>query len=594
MTGIDQSAVASVLGVQATFKDLRAGSVLYLPQRLAVSAQGESAVAFPTAKWTATSAAAAGAKYGWRSPIYHMLRQLMPANGDGVGSIQVDVLPLEDNASGAFATGTVTPSGTATEAFGARLRVSGVLSKEFVVRAGAVVVNDVLRLAGEACTEAIDLPMTVSYTYGTVVASALVGTGNGTLTALSVHTGSIPKPGAWILKNVSAVANGGVWSLTDPDGVVVEAALTQTVGASTATAFSNKGGLDFTVTDGSTDFALNATFTITVPATNLKLISAWKGVSANDLVIELIGDTTLGVTFAIVQPTGGLVNPAVDPAIAAIGSVWNTMLINGLNIEDTTALDAFQDFGELRWGPTVRRPLVCFTGNTAVTVEAATDICEDRQLDRVNCQIVAPGSVNLPCVVAARAVARIAKVANNVPAMSYQKQRLTGLIAGEDTDQWDATVRDQAVKLGSSTVEVADNVIQISDVVTFWRPTGEEPPGWRYVVNIVKVQNAIFNFDIEFQKQEWAAAPVVADEDPVTLPEAKKPKMFVAKANQILENLGAAALLANVAASKKLTTASLDSQNPNRVNLKPRFTVSSNANIIDIDMEFGYLFGTAA
>jgi phage tail sheath gpL-like len=590
---IDQSAVASVLGVSATFVDLREGNVAYLPQRVAVVAQGESSVAFSTEKWTATSAAAAGKKFGWRSPIYQILAQLLPANGDGLGTIPVDVFALEDDDDGVAATGTVTPSGTATEAFGARVRLGGVLSKEFVVPEGAVVLNELLRDIGAKCTESISLPGTVGYTYSTVTAGALVGTGNGTLTGLAVHSGKYPKPGAWVLENTATVANGGVWKLTDPDGVVAVTGITQTPGVGAVSAFTDKAGLDFTLTDGTTDFTVGAKFTITVPATNIKLISAWAGSSANDLVLELIpsGDSTFGVTFALVQPTGGLVNPEVDPAIGAFANVWETMVVNGLNIEDTTALDTFEDFGELRWGATVRRPLIVFTGNTLVDIEDATEVCSDRTLDRVNCQIAAPGSPNLPCVVAARAVARIAKVANNAPAVSYQKQRLTGLLPGLETEQWDGTVRDQAVKLGSSTIELANNVIQLADVVTPYRPEGEEPPGWRYVCNIVKVQNAIFNMDIEFSKQEWAAAPVVADEDSVTLPQAKKPKMFKAKANEILENLGNAAILANVADAKKKTTAVIGGAN--RVNVGMRFPLSANANIIDIDMEFGYLFPAA-
>ncbi len=594
---IDQSAVASVLGVSATFVDLRSGSILYLPQRIAIFAQGESAVSFSTDKWTATGVAATGTKFGFRSPIYHMLRQLLPANGDGVGTIPIDIFPLEDDDDGVAATGTVTPSGTMTEAAGYRIRGSGVLSKEFVLPVGALTgatLNNALRDMGAKCTEAIDFPATVSYTYGTVTAAALVGTGNGTLTALSVNVGSSPKPGAWTLVLNTVVANGGVWTLTDPDGVVISTTVTQTPGVGGVTAFDNVGGLDFTITDGTTDFGLGALFTITVPATNLKLVSAWKGVSANDLYIEIIGDTTLGGTFAIVQPTGGLVNPEVDAALARVGTVWNTMAINGLNIEDEVALDAYQVFGEARWGSTVRRPLVFFTGNTEVDVEDATAICSTRRDDRVNAQLVAPGSVNLPCVVAARQAGLIARQANNNPPTSYQKTQATGLVAGADALQWDATARDQAVKLGSSTVEVADDIVRISDVVTFYRPVGEEPPGFRKVVHIVRIQNAIFNTDIVFAKQEWAAAPVIADEDATTNPKAKQPKMFKAQMNDILANLGDAAIIKNVSAAKKLTTAVVNAQNPDRVDLKARFPLSSNADIINVDLEFGFFGGAAA
>lgn len=596
---IDNSAVASVLGVSADFVDLRSGSVLFLPQRILLIAQGESSVSFSNEKWTATGVAATGNRYGFRSPIYAMMRALLPANGDGVGTIPVDVVALSDDGSGVAATGTVTPSGTMTKAGAFRLRVSGVLTKEFVLPEGAIsgpALHNALRAMGNRCVEAIDLPMTVSYTYGSVTAGALTGTGNGTLTGLAVSAGKSPKPGVWTLKVNTAVANGGVWTLTDPDGVAVSTNITQTVGALTATAFTNAGGsgLDFTITDGATDFGLNATFLITVPATNLKLVSAWKGASANSLYIEVLGDMTLGASFGIAQPSGGLVNPTVDSALAKVGNVWETMAVNGLNIEDEVALDAYQAFGEARWSPLVRKPLVFFTGNTKTDVTAATAVCSTRRDDRVNAQLVAPGSPNLPCVVAARQAGLIARQANNNPPTSYQKTEATGIIAGSDALQWDYTTRDLAVKAGSSTVVVADEIVSISDVVTFYHPAGEEPPGFRKVVHIVRIQNAIFNTDIEFAKKEWAAAPIIADEDATTNENAKQPKSFKAKMNQILENLGDAAIIKNVAAAKKLTTAKQNAQNPDRVDLKARFPLSSNADIINVDLEFGFFGGAAA
>lgn len=588
MTGIDESAIASVLGVSVAYVGMLTGGARSLPQRIAVVAQGESAVSYSAAKWPATSAGAAGAKYGFRSPIYKIMQQLLPANGDGVGTIPIDIFPLEDDASGAVATGTVTPSGTATKASSARLRVSGVLTKPFVIPAGAVVLNNLLRVIGEACTETIDLPVTVGYTYGAVTASAITGTGNGTLTAPAVHTGRLPKPGAWTLTNTAAVVNGGVWSLTDPDGDVVVTGITQTVGVGAVSAFTDKAGLDFTLTDGTTDFGVGATFTLTVPATNLKLVSAWKGESANDLVIEFIGDTTLGVTFAIVQPTGGLVNPDVTSALNAFGTVWETLVINGLNIEDTTALDAYQAAGEARWDPVVMRPFVVFTGNTKVTLEDATAICQDREGDRVNSQLPAPGCVNLPCAVAAREAGLIARQANNDPATSYQTQQATGLIPGDDAVQWDPRTRDLAVNLGSSTVKVADDVVRISDVVTFYRPTGEQPPGFRKVVTIVKLQNCIFNTAIEFEKAKWAAAPVIADSDASRNENAKKPRDFKAEMNSILENLGDAALIKNVDVAKQQTTAKINEQNTDRVDVKAVFPMSSNADIINVELDFGF------
>ena len=150
-------------------------------------------------------------------------------------------------------------------------------------------------------------------------------------------------------------------------------------------------------------------------STRVDITSKWAGESANDLFIEIQGTTTAGVSFAITQPVGGLVNPDVDLALNQVGGVWETMILNCFNIDDTTTLDKFSTFGEGRWGALERKPLVSFTGNTATTVTAATVVPDARLTDRTNSQLVAPGSNTLPFVVAAGQLARIVVVANNNP-----------------------------------------------------------------------------------------------------------------------------------------------------------------------------------
>jgi hypothetical protein len=97
-----------------------------------------------------------------------------------------------------------------------------------------------------------------------VTASAVTGTGNGTVTAATVEPGVLtPKVGNWTLRATAAVANGGTFRLEDPDGAIVATGLQLTAGAGVATVFE-VGGLRFTITDGATDFAVGDTFTLTV------------------------------------------------------------------------------------------------------------------------------------------------------------------------------------------------------------------------------------------------------------------------------------------------------------------------------------------
>lgn len=585
---IDASAVARVVGIETKFEDSRAGSVLFLPQRIAVFAQGATASLYSLDKWQATSAGAAGQRYGFGSPIHLILRELMPANGDGVGTIPVTVYPLVDHASGVAAAGEIAASGTATKAGSYRLRIGGVLSEQFVIPAGAVDTASVHGKIATAVRAVLEMPVTVDHTYGTVTSTPGTNTGNGTVTTLSAS--GDPTPGAWSLVCNTAVANGGVFTLTDPNGTVVSTAVTMTPGVGAAT-IVNQGGLTFTLTDGTTNFAVGDSFSIAVPAEDVLFVAKWKGASGNAIKVEVIGDS-VGVVFTITQLSGGVANPGVSTALAQVGPVWESMAINAAPIEDTTILDAFQVWGEGRWNELVRKPLVVFTGVTHATVAAATAVSSGRRTDRINAQLVAPGSKSLPFVVAARQLARIAKLASNNPPHDYGSQRATGLLPGDDRDQWDFAMRDQAIKAGSSTVEIKDGVVSISDVVTFYRPTGEEPPAFRFVKNIVRLQNVLFNIDLEFTKAEWDGAPMVPDDQPVVNPAARKPKHAKAEAAAILDGLGDQAIIVNVAESKKAIQAAINSQNPDRLDLEIPVLLSGNTNIKGIVLKWGLFFGS--
>lgn len=490
--GVDASAVARVLGIETTFKDLRAGGVLFLPQRIAVIGQGATGSVYATDKFEATKASDVGGKVGYGSPLHLIAKQLFPANGDGVGTIPVTFYPLVDDGAAVAATGDITPSGAVTSQQSLRVKVNNILSEPFLVSVGDAVA-DIVAAMVDAINAVVDMPVT-------------------------------------------AVDNAGA---------------------------------------------------------SCDLTSKWKGASANDIHVEIVGDDS-GVTFTITQPTGGLTNPDVQDALDQMGNVWETLVLNAFDIADTTALDAIQTFGEGRWGALVRKPFVAFTGNTAATVAAATAVSDARKDDRINAQLVAPGSKDLPFVVAARQLARIAKVANSNPPTDYGAQRATGLTPGDDGGQWDYADRDAAVKKGSSTIEVKDGVVTIGDVVTFYHPDGEDVPPYRYVVDIVKLQNALFNLDLIFAAAEWAGAPLIPDDQPTVNPNARKPRSAVAAVNRMIDSLALNALISDPEASKKSTKASINASNPKRLDVETTIRLSGNTNIVDVAMNFGFYFGTPA
>ena len=489
-TAVDASAVARVVGIKTEFRNLRGGQILFLPQRIAVVGQGASASVYSTDKQQVTSAFEAGSLYGFGSPVHLACLQLLPVNGDGVGTIPVTVYPLVDDAAGVVATGDITPGGAQTEAASYRVVCNNIESEAFLIDAGDSV--------------------------------------------------------AVIVTAITAAINANV-------------------------------NMPIIAVDGTT---------------KVDITSKWEGTSANDLILSVDGSTTAGTTFAFTQPAGGATNPDVDDALTQVGDVWETFMLNCMDIVDTASLTKYTTFGEGRWGALVRKPLVVFTGNNATTVSAAIAVPDARKTDRINAQLVAPASLDLPFVTAARQLARIAVVANNNPPHDYGSQNASGLTPGADGDQWTYTERDTAVKGGSSTIEVKDGVVNISDVVTFYHPTNDPLPAYRHVVDIIKLMHIIFNLDLIFATSEWAGAPLIPDADPTVNRSAKKPRTAVAAVAAMLDSLGLNAIISDPATAKGTILAEIDDQNPKRLNLVVTVQLSGNTNIISVDLDFGFFFGT--
>lgn len=490
-TAVDQSAIARVVGIKTNFVDLRGAGIVRLPQRVAVIGQGASASTYSLDKKQVTSAFEAGEAYGFGSPLHLATLQLLPPNGDGVGTIPVTLYPLEDDGAAAVSTGGVTPAGAATKAGAFKLVINEIDSEAFVVGVGDSVAVIVAKIV-TAASAALDLPML-------------------------------------------AVDN----------------------------------------------------------ATDVVLTSKWEGTSANGLTVSVVGPTDTGVSFGITQPVGGLVNPDVDDALGKIGNVWETMLLNCMEDTDTDTLDKIEAVGAGRWGALVRKPFVAFTGSTEKTVAIISAIPEAAPTYRANAYLTAPGSAELPFVVAARQLARIATVANGNPPTDYGSQQATGLVPGDDDDQWNYAERDTLVKSGVSTSESKDGVVTIADVVTFYHPSGDPTPAYRYVVDIVKLMNIIFNLDLIFVRPEWDGAPLIPDDQPTTNRAAKKPKMAKAAVNSMLDSLGLEAIISDPETAKEATVAAINTANPKRLDLRTTVQLSGNSNIISVDLDFGFFFGTA-
>lgn len=321
----------------------------------------------------------------------------------------------------------------------------------------------------------------------------------------------------------------------------------------------------------------------------------WSGASGDALFIEIETDVDSGFTFVISQGAAentGANDPDVQDALDNISDqVWETMLLNCLLTSNTTALGVYNAWGEGRYEPEVQKPAIVFTGATPISVATAIAIPDARPTDRINGQLVSVGGVDLPWVVGARELARIAVIANNNPAKSYQRQIADGLTPGADADQWTYAQRDAALAGGSSTSLVIDGVVTIQDVVTFFHPTGQINPGYQYVVSIVKLMQILYNMQLIFDNSAWAGAPLLPDNTVTVNVDAVQPKTAVTAIAQMVDNLALNAILSDPTTAKATIVASISNSNPNRLDTTFTAQLSGNANIIDNVVKFGFFFG---
>lgn len=487
---VDISAVARVVGIKVDYKDLRGSNVTFLPQRVVIIGQGNSAATYTTSKKQITSASQAGAEYGFGSPIHLAARQLFPINGDGVGTIPVTVYPLAEDGGADPAVGDITPSGSQSVSIQAYLRIGGINSKVFTI----------------------------------------LTTDNAA---------------AVIAKMITAI------------NAVLE--------------------MPVIATDGTT---------------KVNITSKWAGLSANGITVSIVADS-LDMTIAMTQPVGGLVDPDVTDALALVGNVWETCFINCLDLNNTTALDAYQSWGDGRWGATVKKPATAFfTGDNIANFTSASAVSAARKTDKINCAIPMPGSDELPLAIAARSVARIARQANNNPPVDYANNgALTGLLPGDDSGQWDYPTRDAVIKRGTSTTELIDSISELSDVVTFYHPDGDPLPAYRFVVDIVKIQQIVFSMNLIFESNNWRGKALIPDADPTVNPDARKPKDALSALAMMYDGLGLQAIIADPKYAKDNTFANISDSNPKRLDISSTVKLAGNSNIISCDLNFGFYFG---
>lgn len=322
----------------------------------------------------------------------------------------------------------------------------------------------------------------------------------------------------------------------------------------------------------------------------LTLTAKAAGTVGNDIKLSVDADIT-GLVFSTTAMSAGSNDPDIVSALEKVGEIWETAFLCCFNYNDAEKLEKAFVFGEDRWSDLVKKPCLFFWGCTD-GYAARTAVTDIRPNDYVNALVTSVGSPELPYVVAARAMVNdILTTADSNPPVGYKGQ-LTGLAAGPDSVQENYVTRNNSVMKGASTNIKTGSVAELNDIVTFYHPTSEGKfPSRRYVVDIMKLMNIVYNMRLILEADEKKGAPLIEDNTVTSNPAAVQPKMVKSELLNLAKTLADKAIIQDTEFSKDGLKAEIDSENPKRLNVTFPVKLSGNAEVISGEVYYGFYLG---
>lgn len=338
------------------------------------------------------------------------------------------------------------------------------------------------------------------------------------------------------------------------------------------------------------DGVLAMPVTVAISDGNVTLTSKSAGEVGN-LIKTRVECSVGGLTFSVTQLANGVKDPDVTPALLKIGEIWETAILPCFDYKNTDRLDVVKSYGENRWSDLEKKPILCYWGCTD-DYDTRTAVTDARATDYINILLPSVGSAELPYAVAAKYMVNdILTVANDNPAQGY-KGKAEGLEAGDDSVQENYNTRNASVMKGSSTNIKSGNVAELSDVVTMYHPASEgKYPSRRYVVDMIKLMNIIYNVRLIMEADELKGAPLVEDETVTSNKAAIQPKTVKTWFLNLANSLADKAIIQDMETTKAGLKVSIDSENPKRLNTIFPVKLSGNVEVTSTDIYYGFYVG---
>lgn len=311
----------------------------------------------------------------------------------------------------------------------------------------------------------------------------------------------------------------------------------------------------------------------TVATNDAVLTTKWVGITSAELDVEFdLGGEAAGLSYAVANVDGaGL--PSISTALAAIGDIWDTQLINAIG-SDSTILDALEAFnGDAnsktgRYEPTVFKPVVALFGdNSADTLAEVSAITDARKSEMTNVLCPAPGSKGFSFEAPANIAFIYAPIAQDTPQTDPIYQLYPDMPVGDSIGDFaDPSKRDQIVKVGGSTVKINSEKYQIVDLVTTYHPD-EEPATatlFRFVRALVGVDWNI-KYKYALKEEIFVIGKTIIPNGVVTsAANTISPDRWKAVINGLADELQDAALIADAQFMKDSIQVQIGESNPDR------------------------------
>lgn len=326
----------------------------------------------------------------------------------------------------------------------------------------------------------------------------------------------------------------------------------------------------------------------------------WQDLSAGDLNISVdTQNQPVGLSYAVAESTAAAGDSTTNVAasLALFDENWNTIVVNpyGKGLAST-----FQTANGVpgvpnptgRYAPAVFKPFLALTGDTVSdTVTNVTALLNANEATIVQCP--APNSEGWPFEAAANVTEVLARQAQDSPhtdtAGQFYPDMPTPL--NQSIGIYNTyNNRDSIVKNGGSTVTLRNDRYMIEDLVTTYRPTGQNPPSFRYVRSLIQDWNVRFTYFL-LQQINVVDKTILEDNQPTTQANTIKPKQWRAILTQMFEDLAQRALIAEPDFSVESLQVVISTTNPDRFEDFFRYKRTGIVRIASTNAEAGFNFG---